>query len=485
MALTNEGLVIRRFPEVQEAIQAAVLQNVSTKVIFDEDLLMTQVIDIVAAEIASLEEVVESVYDSLDRDKSEGTSLDSLLHLIGIQRIGQALTSGDELFVGDDGTNIPKGTILSNPSTGERFETTIAGSLLQESCLSCDYQVDTIAGYTSYTVSINGGGYSYTSGNLPTDEDIIDGLIAAINTPNDRSWEASKQINPFRLRVNTNGTDKISLSVLSDLLPERVTGNINIAALEFGPIRAPVKSVTQVITAVGGVTSVTNLEALGLGRQRETDEAFRLRASQSLALTGSCTIPALTAALLNVSSVTSATVVENITNAVVEGRPVHSFEAVVTAPINDAIDVEIATAIWNDKPTGIRTFGNTMVTIIDSAGNQQDIYFSRPVGTAVATRVTYTLYEEEVFPDNGPELIQKAVAAYGNALSAGEDVIPKKLYGAIYTAVPSGLGSIVVECQTTFVQGQAPYGVWSEDRISINTADTASFNIIDVYTVEL
>jgi uncharacterized phage protein gp47/JayE len=485
MALTNEGLVIRRFPEVQEAIQAAVLQNVSTEVIFDEDTLMAQLINIVAAEIASLEEVVQSVYDSLDRDKSEGTSLDSLLNLIGLQRIGESFTSGPELVIGDDGTTIPKGTIFSNPSTNDRFETTVVGNLLQSSCLSCDYQVGTVSDSTLYTVSVNGGDYNYTSGTGATAESIIYGLTDALNEPADRSWQAAELVSPLRLRVRALTETKISLSVLSALLPESVTDNVQIQALNAGAIKAPSLSVTQVITAVGGITSVTNLEALGVGRQRETDEDFRLRSSQSLSLSGSATIPALTAALLNIQDVSSAIVVENVSGVTVNGRPPKSFECIVTAPDTTAINTEIANTIWGDKPAGIELVGNTAVTIVDSTNTQRVINFSRPLEVVIATRVTYSLYDEEVFPDNGASFIKAAVVNYGNLLTAGEDVIPKRFYGSIYSSV-EGISDLVVECQTLTTQGDTPVeGSWSEAKISIAGSNITTFNEGDTYSVEV
>jgi uncharacterized phage protein gp47/JayE len=485
MALTNDGLVIRRFPEVQEAIQAAVLQNVSTEVIFDEDTLMAQIINIVAAEIASLEEVVQSVYDSLDRDKAEGTSLDSLLNLIGLQRIGESFTSGPETMVGDDGTVVPKGTILSNLSTGDRFETTVVGNLLQESCLSCDYQVGTVSDSTLYTVSVNGGDYNYTSGTGATAESIIYGLADALNAPVDRSWQAAQLVSPLRLRVRAITETEIELSVLSQLLPESVTNTIQIQALKAGAIKAPSLSVTQVITAVAGITSVTNLEPLGVGRQRETDEQFRSRARQSLSLSGSATVPALTAALLNLEDVSSAVVVENVSSVTVDGRPPKSFECIITAPDTVAINTAVATAIWEDKPAGIELVGNTAVTITDSTSTQRSINFSRPVEVIVATRATYSRYGEEVFPDDGPTLIKSAIVNYGSSLNSGADVIPKRFYGSIYTAV-GGISDLIVECQVLNNQGDTPIeGSWSEDKIAINESDITSFNVGDIYTVEV
>lgn len=477
MALTETGLQIRRFPEVQSAIQAAILQNVSTEVIFDEDTLMAQIVNIIAAEISSLEEVVQSVYDSLDRDKAEGSSLDSLLNLIGLQRIGQAATNGLELFTGDDGAVIPQGTILANPSTGDRFETTAIGNLQQAACLSCDYQVGTVSNSTQYTVTVNGGDYSYTSDVSATEEEIVDGLLAQLNTPPDRVWEAAKLATPFRLRVATNNGANIVLNVQAALVPERVTNMVPIAALEFGTVRAPRNTITQVITAVGGVTSVNNPDALGTGRDRETDEAFRLRASQSLSLSGSATIPAISAALLNLPDVSSALVVENDTGVVVDGRPAKSFECVVTAPITTAIDDAIANTIWNDKPAGIQTVGNTAITITDSTGVQRIINFSRPAGTFIAVRVTYGLYNEEVFPADGPTLIRDAVVTYGSSLAAGEDVIPQRFYGSIYSAV-EGIGDLTVECQVLPSQGATPTNYSGQVTSVTDQAGAARFNYV-------
>lgn len=486
MSLTETGLQIRRFPEVNAAIQAAILQNVSTDIIFDEDLLITQLVNIIAAEIASLEEVMQSVYDSLDRDKAEGASLDSLLNLIGLQRNSAANTNGLEQFTGNDGTTIPQGTILENPSTKDRFQTTQIGLLQQAACLACDYQVGVVADSTVYTVNINGGDYSYTSGIGATATSIVNGLVNSLNTPTTRVWQASSLITPDRLRIVSNNGSRLALVVQNNLLPERVVDTVQIEALVSGEIRAPSNSVTSVITAVGGITFVTNTEALGTGRERETDEEFRLRASQSLSLSGSATIPALTAALLNIAEVSSAVVVENVT-AVTDagGRPSKSFEAIVTAPDTTDNNLSIGQVIWNDKPAGIETFGNSSVTITDSLGIERTINYSRPAGQFIATRVTYTLYNEELFPAGGNALIQNAVVEYGNSLSVGEDVIPKRFYGAIYSAV-SGIDDLTVECQTLTSQGDTPDGgLWSEALIPISDSSVASFSSTDVYPIAL
>ena len=389
------------------------------------------------------------------------------------------------MFTGDDGTTIPQGTILANVSTGDRFQTVQIGKLLQADCISCDYEVTNISDSTLYTITVNGGDYTFTSGIGATESEIVTGLVNAVNAPISKVWLAEEPAdNLLRVRISTINTTNLVLNVQSDLTPERVTNNVQVGSLVEGPIRAPLNSITQVITAIGGVTSVTNTVALGTGRDRETDEAFRLRASQSLALAGSATIPALTAALLNVGDVSSAYVIENTDNVVVDGRPANSFECVVTAPTTTEVNEEVATVIWNDKPAGIQTHGNVSVPIVDTTGVTRVIKFSRPDEVFIAVRATYSLYDEETFPVDGPATIINTIVAYGSSLPVGKDVVPQRFYGPIYSAV-NGIGDLKVECQTLASQGDTPVlGLWSEATIPVGLASISSFNVTDTFTVQ-
>ena len=179
-----------------------------------------------------------------------------------------------------------------------------------------------------------------------------------------------------------------------------------------------------------------------------------------------------------------AVVIENVTGSVdAGGRPPKSFEAVITAPNTPDNNAEIGQVIWKDKPAGIETFGNSNVTITDTTGTQRVVYYSRPAGQFIAVRVTYTLYNEESFPAEGNQLIQDAVVAYGNSISVGEDVIPKRFYGSIYTAV-EGIDDLTVECQVLAASGDTPVGgSWSEALIPVSDADVATFSVVDTYPV--
>lgn len=481
--LTPAGLVIRRFPEIQEQLRSAILQNISSSITFEEDTIFSQLTDIISLEISNLEQALQSVYDSLDRDKAEGTSLDSLMNLIGLQRITAARTSGNVTFFGDDNTSLPQGTILANPSTNDRFQTTAAGRLQQSSCRSASYVVGSVQNATAYTLTVNNTPYTYTSDADATSAEIVQGLALLVNADANRSWEASTDINPDRLIITTRDTNNISCSVTNLLTPNQISLDINVEAAVFGRVIAPANSITQIVTAIGGLDRVTNGQALGVGRLRETDAEFRVRAARSLSLSGSSTIPAIRAAILNIPEVTNVSVEENTTNAVQEGRPPHSFEVIVTAPDTTAVNNTIATAIWNDKPAGIQSHGNTTVVIRDSSNRNRSISFSRPTGQAIAVRVTYSRYDEESFPTNGSSQIQQAVVNFGNTLSPGEDVIVGRFFGSIYQ-VP-GIGDLTVETQELANSGDTPNpSNWATTVISVADNETASFNSRDVYLVE-
>lgn len=482
MALTPTGLTIRRFPEIRDAIRASILTNISSEIIFDSDTLIAQLVDIFAAELASQEELLQAIYDAQDRDKAEGSSLDSVVNLIGLQRTGAAFTSGNVLFTGSDGTTIPQGTTLANPSTADRFQTTAIGNLTQSSCQSCNYDVTTVTDNTDYTITVNGIAYTFTSGVGATAPQIVAGLVSEINSFADRTWEASPLTTPDRVHIATTNEANIALQVDALLVPSQITNFTPVAALVAGVIRAPENSVTQVVTAVGGITSATNPEALGTGRERETDTELRTRASRSLSLAGSATLPAIRAAVLNLTDVTNVIVEENSSSVVdAEGRPPKSFEVVVTAPDTDDINTSIATAIFNDKPAGIETFGTTTVVINDATGRPQTINFSRPSSVFIAARVTYTLYSEQTFPSNGNELIRQAVVSTGNSLAAGRDMDPALFYGPIYSSV-QGITVTSIEVQELTAQGDTPDpAAWQVTPVPITQSAVASIAGSDVY----
>ena len=138
---------------------------------------------------------------------------------------------------------------------------------------------------------------------------------------------------------------------------------------------------------VSGWYSVADSGAPSLGSLGETDDAYRARQVLELSAPGACTLDAAEAAIVlalaNAPNPAIATVAmyENtslMTDA--NGLPGKSFSAVVfdgssyDAQQNDPL---IAQAIWNNKPAGMQTYGNTSATAVDAQGDSHTVYFSR------------------------------------------------------------------------------------------------------------
>jgi len=495
--LLPEGLVIRRYPEIREAIVAAIQLRSETDLLFDEDTILGQIISILSQDQTIVEQVLQNIYSSLDRDKSEGTALDSLLSLVGLTRIGEGFSATERvLFTAPNDVTISKGFILENPSTRDRFLTTFTKLVSVASCASAVYGVTSNPATTAITATVDGVDYTYTTNGSPTTFDTVTGLAAAINADTVATVTASvvntqmdNQDPPVLdpafgdLLISSDTDTEITITALDYIEPVEVSVLIGAQAEEGGAIRAPANTITVAITPAN-VISVTNLDDVGVGRTRETDEEFRIRAERSLAVSGSATYAAVLAAVLNLPDIGTVRIEENetaATNAL--GLPPHSFEVIISAPVSDEIDQLVAKTLWDEKPIGIQTHGNTSVDYVDTIGVTRTINFSRPANIITATRVTYTLYDEEI-PTTGIELaIRDAILAYGNSLTSGTDIIPKRFYQDIYGST-TGIEDITVEMQTITNTGDTPVGgSWSEARIPVAPSETSAFVAGDIYFV--
>lgn len=213
-------------------------------------------------------------------------------------------------------------------------------------------------------------------------------------------------------------------------------------AEEFGPIRANAGTLTVIETPVSGWASGTNALDAELGRDVETDEAFRLRRELTLAAPASATVEAIRAQVLEVDNVTTCSVYENNTEITdSEGRPAKSVEVVV----EDGDDTEIAEAIFTSKAGGIRAYGTTDSEVVtDDQGTSHTIEFTRP------SDVRITTYVEILFDDDVPEAEKAdrlaaagvALAEFIDALPVGQDVIRSRLFQPVFDSV-EGIADVV------------------------------------------
>lgn len=194
--------------------------------------------------------------------------------------------------------------------------------------------------------------------------------------------------------------------------------NVTVTAIATGPHIANVATLINILTPISGLTGAFNVDDAHVGTNVETDNAYRARMAKELQVAGAGTVPAIRSRLLAVKDVTSVYVYENIMDVPDgNGRYPHSVEAVVTG----GTDSDIAEELWQVKPAGIATFGNTSHVIIDSQGNPQTMRYSRPVPIPI-----YTILNLEVsdkYPVGGNASVIAAINDYLNTLEQGESVI--------------------------------------------------------------
>lgn len=485
MPLTEDGLLIPRMPEILADIENKQRELISPEINNRDDQLLSNLNAILSERLNDLYMMMEAVRDSWDIARAEGRSLDDLLALKKIYRIpaGKSFTNSQR-FVGRNGVVIPAGRVLINENTGDRFVVSETVTISITNTIWSDFTIPTFLPFTTYQFSVNGILISFTTEEEGSVSDIYSGLEAAYNDlPAQEFFIFQADSNQISIIRDSSNIGTLRISHSQNIQASQVSTLGTIEAQETGPIIAPISSVTRFLIPITGVVQTYNGEALSVGRLEETDEQFRLRGITSVSSDGTATVPSITSSLYNnVPGVSSVTLVENDTHEYdSEGRPPHSYEVIVVGGDEQLIGLDL----WRTKPSSIPTYGSQQVIIVDSDGNPRLVYFTRPSPVNIAVNVTYTLYDEEIFPPLGNDIIRQIVSEWLSSRTTGEDVIPKRLYGPIYNAVP-GINDLVVEVQVIPSQGSTPDPAdWTADSIPISSTQYSSSSFADVYVAQV
>ncbi len=193
-----------------------------------------------------------------------------------------------------------------------------------------------------------------------------------------------------------------------------------------GPFVALAGTLTVINTPTVGWTGVTNAADAVPGLAADTDTTLRQKRILELAGQGSGDVDAIRAKLLELPGMINAFVFENVnlgTDAT--GLPGKAIRAVIWDGIGDDVaDTLIAQTIWDQKPSGIQTFGALSATATDSQGNPQTIFFDRAIQKPLF--VTLTTTPDVGVISNAPyrTAIRNALVAYATAkFNLGVDVI--------------------------------------------------------------
>ena len=208
-------------------------------------------------------------------------------------------------------------------------------------------------------------------------------------------------------------------------------GSIDVActATENGPKVINASTLTEIDTPVAGLTSVTNAASGTVGRNTETDSAYRIRLNNRKASSTSGTVAGIKESIFNTNVDGATTIVEHVT--IMEndtgsvdsaGRPSHSFEAYVYQTCGaTTLDSTIAQAILDSKGAGIESHGTVSETATDTNGTTRTIEFSRVDEIDIYCDIEVDV--DSNYPVDGDDEIKTNIIAFGNAIGVGNDVI--------------------------------------------------------------
>lgn len=473
--VTDQGFIIKRLADIladDRALAVQLFQDLvqpGDTVNTDDSSALGRLISLAAPSEADLWEAAQEVYAAFDPNSATGIALDNLVALGGLTRKEQTFTTASVLVAGDTNTLIPVGQTVSSSTTNEQFTTVGAISLSPSNASGITVSVVTLQNSTAYSINYSNTTTSntitFTSDASATVAEILNGLQGVIVGGHPTLTSA---VVGTTLVIDNNdifSTLNFTTSVNLGVTKVRTVGEV--VATNAGPIEQPANTIDTILTPMLGWDSVNNPIAATPGEDRETDEELRLRFRNGKFDRATNTYDAIYSALINLDNVTEVTIYENDTSVVdSNGVPAHSFLPIVSGGLSQTI----GNAIWENKPTGILSYGNTSVTVTDIQGGTHTVSFSRP--NPVVIYISMDLTTDMNFPANGNDLIRSNIIKYfQDNFGTGDDVI----YSRVYTPINSVPGHQV---NSLFIgTSPSPTGVVN---IPIAFSDIASISSVNI-----
>lgn len=473
--ISEQGFAIKRLNEVVSDLRAKAVElfqdmvEPGDQVDTSDSALIGRLINTISPSLSDLWEAAQQDYAAFDPNTSMGVALDNLVAIGGLIRQEQTFSTAQVLLTGSTNTTIPFGRTIGSSVNQSQWTligpvvlTTTAASgasfsplvVADNTLYSITYQSNTTTNTISYTSGVDATALSIIAGLLSVANISHPSLVATING----TILSLARVDPFSI-VDFTTSSNVGITKIQKLGEVRST--------VAGPVAAETNSLTNILTAQLDWDGVTNVLPASLGRAVETDEELRARFRETKFERASSTVDAVYSALINIPSVEQVVVYENDTDVTDEmGIPSHSFLPIVLGGLQD----QIGQAIWENKPMGIRSFGDTVVVIYDTQGFAHNIAFKRP--DPVPVYITMNLTKDSTYPGNGDSSIRSAlIAFFENNLGIGDDVI----YSRLYTPINSVPGHFV---NSLFI-GTSPNPTAS-DNIEIGFDQIATLSSLNI-----
>lgn len=473
--MTSTGLETLRYAEIIDRVKQSLFESLSPKIDLSEDSAIGILLSTICQEIAGVYQVASEVYDSGVITKAEGASLDELTLLNGIYRYVAQSTTGMLEVVGDIGTTLTADTRI-RATSGDIYNPRQEYTLTPTSCLGATMYVNSIHVGEAYTIIINNVLFSYTVKAGDTELKILNALAAAVNGGLEMDATVDTVTDPAQPSLtiqkdagNINDRTQVALVTATTYLTfTKIIGLIFIDAEQTGAIVAQAGTVNTMETTIAGIDSVYNRYDLTMGRDEESDTELRQRYLDNLVVTGVATVDAIIQAVRRVAGVSSATLEENDTEDTnANGVPAKSFKVTVVGGANN----DIAQAIWDTKPVGIRSYGSTEGHALDADNGDHVIKFFRPDPIFAWVKLSWEVDDEESLnfsKADVPDEIKRAINNYGDTIEVGQDIIPNRILRYVYEHVQGIIVDSVTVATSTSQTTPPSAGSYVSTRIPIS-----------------
>lgn len=423
--LTAQGFNPKPFEAITKELQEELISNLGP-LNFDDNTVISNIVNIFAEREALIWQAVQSLYDSMSPSAATGVSLDNQVGFIGLKRLEGNYSYVTAQITAENYTTIPEGSIAYIENKDNNFLLSTEIVVSNESCVGIFLSV-TDTTMSDYSLTINTIILAYTKKQQDTPITIAVALKALIDQNSILKEILTVDVTDSNLNIkSTSYMTSFAIYVSNGVTIINTTTNGKFISETKGSIPVPPYSLNKIKTLVPGWISINNNVAGVTGRDDETDYDLRERRKISLSLTGRGTLESLQAKILNLKEVTAVLVEENTTDENQGLLTPHSF--LVT--VNGGSDEDIAKTIWMYKPIGIASVGEVSFTITDTTNKSQIVKFNRAKKFPIF--INFDLVVDKAFNSNSVDDIKLEVMNKISLLTLGEPLIYQQLFVIIY-----------------------------------------------------
>jgi len=452
---TEKGFVAPRFPTWRPWVVRRAIERFGKNARTESTSRLGWVIDRIAWAMHVVFEGAAGAYNAAFYATAQGVDLDKQLAIVAFARLQKTKSKGELVLYGANLAVVPQGSRVATEDTGQAYETDGPATLGDKVMVLEIIALSSVG--TVWKATVNGNDHTYTQLIDDTIELVAKGLAAAIGVQANYtgSYLGARPGGGHLIVVDSNAPALV-IAVDDGSGSSAVFYGVrrSVTAADYGPVPGFAGTINDIRNPVFGWTGAINQLDVSIGRNDETDAAYRARWDAERFGPGKATEKAMRRAFRATEELR-----EKVKAISVFEVPTQYFTVLLHAP--ELTNNEIAQIIEDCRPLGVATDGNASGTAINGGGKETTVKFSRAVVLYVWIKITIT--KGEAFPTLGDpaDSIAKEVAPWGNGgpspshpleayagLGLGKDLELFQLGLALNKAVV-GIKNAVIEVGTT------------------------------------